>query len=58
MGQISKMHAPKVLVGFIVGQITGFVYSKEFKKRTMEFLSGAVDDVVMMVYKDAQNNNK
>jgi len=58
MGKISRIHAPKVLWGFIIGQMAGFIYSKEFKQRTMDFLSGAVDDVVTMAYEDSKKKQK
>jgi len=58
MGKISKIHAPKVIWGFIIGQMAGFIYSKEFKQRTMDFVSEAVDDVITMAYEDSKNNVK
>lgn len=57
MKKLSNLHVPKVLVAFMIGQITVFISSKEFKKRTMEFLSDSVDDVVNLAYNEAHEHD-
>lgn len=51
-------NAPKIVLRFIVRQITNFITSKQFKKRVMDFLFNVVDDVVTMVYDHAKENSK
>lgn len=57
MKKLSNLHVPKVLVAFMIGQIAVFISSKEFKKRTMEFLSDSVDDVVNLAYNEAHEHD-
>ncbi|KRO00311.1 hypothetical protein [Companilactobacillus kimchiensis] len=54
MGKIAGFHAPKVLLNFIVGQMTGFISSKTFKKRVSGFLTETVDDVIDLAYRNTK----
>lgn len=53
MGKLNNNHISKIFVNFTARQMTNFVSSKEFKKRVMDFIFNAVDDVVTIVYDEA-----
>ena len=53
MGKLNNNHISKIFVNFTAKQMTNFVSSKEFKKRVMDFIFNAVDDVVTIVYDEA-----
>ncbi|QMT83251.1 hypothetical protein [Companilactobacillus pabuli] len=53
MGKINNKRLTRIFTKFTSKQITNFVSSKEFKKRVMDFIFNAVDDVVTIVYDEA-----
>ena len=53
MGKINNKRLTRIFTKFTSKQITNFVSSKEFKKRVMDFIFNAVDDVVTIVYNEA-----
>ncbi|GAQ01566.1 hypothetical protein NBRC111452_1378 [Companilactobacillus farciminis] len=52
MGKINNNRLTRIFTKFTSKQITNFVSSKEFKKRVMDFIFNAVDDVVTIVYNE------